>query len=168
MRFLSFESALVSALLGLAGLAIWCAVFAPEVSPHDREVMDELADLADSMEGVCYTSLSLANQGMWENDCYSLWGGDEYYQNPETVAAVTKCNADYERLKANPYWHLEDLLCQRDALRAKIEMPVRDRAKIGRRWWDTDARLIDGKWFCKNLFDGEPLELSCADRDAVN
>lgn len=166
MRFLTFESATVSGMLGLLAFMGWAFLTAPEVSDHDREIIAELSDLAEGMEGVCYTSLSLANQGMWENDC-GRFMGDEYWNDPVAQAAVGQCYAEYERLKANPYWHLEDLLCQRDALRNQLEMSPADQAKAWRRWWERDARLIDGDWLCKNLFDGEPMELSCADRDVV-
>lgn len=162
-----FASLIAAAACGLLVALITMAIQAPIVNEHDREVLDDLADLADSMSGTCYRSLSLAERGMWENDCRRKVSPDDN-SSPEMLEIIATCEKLYARYEANPYWDLEDLLCQRDDLRAQLQMSADDKERIGYRWWENNSHLVRGEWLCPNIYDGKPLRLTCADRDATN
>ena len=164
-RFLNVVIPILS--LVILGQCGYITATAPAVSEHDREVLAELSDLADSLSGECYRSLSLAKQGMWENDCWRQVSPDDN-SSPETLKAIAYCEKQYARYEANPYWNLEDLLCQRDELRSQLQMSQDDKDHIGYRWWENNSHLVRGDWLCPNIFNTRPLRLSCADRDATN
>lgn len=163
----SLHIMVVGPVTGLLSVLAFNVFVTPAISPHDRQIINELAELNESLDGVCFRSLSMANQGMRENDCWTHIGTDEYI-TPELIIEARKCDETYARYEANPFWDLEDLLCRRDALRSKLQMSDMNRAKIGFRWWDHDASLISGYWFCPNFFNQETMTFTCADRDSVN
>ena len=150
------------------------AVTAPVISKHDREIIDVLVETADDFQnGTCYTSLSLAHQGMWENDCGYVYSdaladaGNED-QIAQAQEAYDACNRNYRLYEENPYRGIEEVLCRRDELRAELEMSADDRGHLWRRWWDPDSKIVEGAWYCPNPYEGGEMILTCADLDAKN